>query len=203
LDTVNYAGTGLFVLAAIGLLGSPGPAIAALISVGKARGWKPSLRFYFGLQIGLATAAGFSVLGIYALVQSNSLVVWLMSALATIYLLYLAYKVAMAPVGQSKTSLNVASSVSAGLFLGVSNPKGYIAFMSLFGSFTLAANTPILDNSLKWVCCVLVMILVDFAWLVAGIQLRHIELGSGKERLLNLTLGGLIVATSVTALLSH
>ena len=46
-----------FLLSAVALLGSPGPGIAALVAVGRADGLQGGLRFYGGMQIGLAAAA--------------------------------------------------------------------------------------------------------------------------------------------------
>jgi hypothetical protein len=45
---IDIWNTGLFTLGAIMLLGSPGPAIAALLAIGKDRGFAGSLRFFWG-----------------------------------------------------------------------------------------------------------------------------------------------------------
>lgn len=54
---VDLVSAGFFVMAALALLCSPGPAIAALLAIGRLHGMVTGLRFYLGLQIGLAVAA--------------------------------------------------------------------------------------------------------------------------------------------------
>src|SRR5579863_2706118 len=91
----------LFALAATMLLGSPGPGIAALIAVGKDRGFAGGLRFYWGLQAGLALAAAVSAGGLFSLIQAAPAVVTALTALAAGYLCWLAYKIATAPIGSA------------------------------------------------------------------------------------------------------
>lgn len=69
---MDVAETARFLVAAIALLGSPGPAIAALLAVGRAEGWAGGLRFFAGLQIGLASAAAISVVGLFVVISTFS-----------------------------------------------------------------------------------------------------------------------------------
>ncbi|MEM9477426.1 MAG: hypothetical protein AAGA71_19210 [Pseudomonadota bacterium] len=59
-----------FLVAATALLGSPGPAIAALLAVGRIDGWSGGIRFYLGLQLGLGTAALITALGLFTLLSA-------------------------------------------------------------------------------------------------------------------------------------
>jgi threonine/homoserine/homoserine lactone efflux protein len=52
-----------------------------------------------------------------------------MTIAATVYLIYLAYKIASSPVGETARLTN--SSPAAGFLLGLTNPKAYLAFASL------------------------------------------------------------------------
>jgi threonine/homoserine/homoserine lactone efflux protein len=61
---MDVPSVGLFVVAAVVLLGSPGPAVAALVAIGRGEGFSRGLRFYAGLQIGLALAAAASATGL-------------------------------------------------------------------------------------------------------------------------------------------
>jgi hypothetical protein len=63
---IDHVATALFILAATGLLGSPGPAIAALLAIGKTDGFVGSLKFFTGLQLGLGLAAAVSAGGLVA-----------------------------------------------------------------------------------------------------------------------------------------
>ena len=134
MDTVAL---GLFLTAAVGLLGSPGPAIAALIAVGRARGLVGGLPYFLGLQLGLATAAGITAAGLFSLLAAFPSALRVMTIAATVYLIYLAYKIASSPVGETaQASSGAHSSPAAGFLLGMTNPKAYLAFASLLASYT-------------------------------------------------------------------
>lgn len=187
MDTVTL---GMFLTAAVGLLGSPGPAIAALIAVGRARGFVGGLPYFFGLQLGLATAAGMTAAGLFLLVAALPSALRVMTTAATVYLAYLAYKIASSPVGETAQASNGAqSSPAAGFLLGVTNPKAYLAFASLLASYTLIKGGAQQDSFAKWLLLVAVMIVVDIVWLCVGVSLRRLILSPNGERVLNVTLG--------------
>ncbi len=182
-----------FTIAAFALLGSPGPAIAALLAVGKSDGWSGGLRFFSGLQLGLASAAALSAIGLFALVNSSDSVLTIMSVLATVYLVYLAFKIATSEVGDQGNPANAMSSVLAGVMLGLTNPKAYLAFASLFASFQLVERNLISDGLSKWMIVVLVMLIVDLIWLWIGVRLGRLRMSIRCERTMNLMLGAAVI----------
>jgi threonine/homoserine/homoserine lactone efflux protein len=192
---------GAFVLAATALLGSPGPGIIALVAVGRARGFMGGLRFYAGLQVGLAVAAGIAAAGIASVLQAAPAATAAMTIIATIYLVYLAYRIATSPVGSPVGEEAPSTSAVAGLLLGIVNPKTLVAFASLFASQAIIKSDPQDDIMVKWVLCVIVMIVVDFAWLLAGAALHRWTLQPKFERALNLVLAAAIVAAAMLALM--
>jgi threonine/homoserine/homoserine lactone efflux protein len=187
MDTVAL---GIFLTAAVGLLGSPGPAIAALIAVGRARGLVAGLPYFLGLQLGLATAAGITAAGLFSLLAAFPSALRVMTIGATVYLIYLAYKIASSPVGDTAQASNGAhASPAAGFLLGVTNPKAYLAFASLLASYTLIRGSAQQDTLTKWFLLVAVMIVVDIVWLYVGVFLRGLILSPNSERVLNVMLG--------------
>jgi threonine/homoserine/homoserine lactone efflux protein len=190
---------GIFLTAAVGLLGSPGPAIAALIAVGRVRGLAGGLPYFLGLQLGLAMAAGMTAAGLISLLAVFPSALRVMTIAAAIYLIYLAYKIASAPVGKAaQTSHGAHASPAAGFLLGVTNPKAYLAFASLLASYTLIKGNAQQDTFAKWLLLVAVMIVVDIIWLYVGVSLRGLALSSNSERLLNVTLGlTVLIATGL------
>ncbi len=187
MDTVALV---IFLTAAVGLLGSPGPGIAALIAVGRARGLVGGLPYFLGLQLGLATAAGITAGGLFSLLAAFPSALHVMTIAATVYLIYLAYKIALSPVGETAQASNGAhSSPAAGFLLGVTNPKAYLAFASLLASYTLIKGSAQQDTFTKWFLLVTVMIVVDIVWLYVGVFLRGLILSPNSERVLNVTLG--------------
>jgi len=197
---VDNVALGLFILSATALLGSPGPAIAMLVAIGRAEGIARGLRFFTGLQIGLALAAAISAFGLFSLVQLVPGAMQVMAVGAAIYLLWLAWKIASAPVGVNAGEGGVLSSFTAGMFLGLSNPKAFMAFLSLFASQTLVAGSRHGDTVFKWALVVLVMIVVDIVWLMIGAGLRHARLSPRGERALNIVLGAMVVGATLLSL---
>lgn len=198
LDTANLA---LFAVAATVLLGSPGPGIAALISVGRRKGLVGGLGFYGGLQIGLAVAAAIAAAGLFSAVQTLPFAQRALAVVATAYLLYLAWKIATAPVGEPEAAKasDLAETALGGALLGVTNPKAYIAFASLMAAYPIVRRHPPLDLGIKWLVCVIVMVVVDLAWLALGVAVGKARLSPGAERTMNWIMGGLILATAVMA----
>jgi threonine/homoserine/homoserine lactone efflux protein len=192
---------GLFLVSAVALLGSPGPGIASLLAVGRTAGLARGLHYYTGLQLGLAAAAGVSAAGLFSLLQAFPALLRIMTIAATLYLVWLAYQIATAPVGMAGSDRPAASSPMAGLLLGVTNPKAYVAFASLLASQAILRGHPGSDLLVKWCLCVGVMIVVDLAWLLAGVALRQARLPARSERVLNRCLGAMILTAAVLALL--
>jgi threonine/homoserine/homoserine lactone efflux protein len=196
---VDTVATGLFLTAAVGLLGSPGPAIAALLAVGRARGFAGGLRYFVGLQLGLAMAAGITAAGLFSLLATFPSALHVMTIAATIYLVYLAWRIASSPVGEAKAYNGAHASPAMGFLLGVTNPKAYLAFASLLASYTLIKDNAQHDAFTKWMLLIAVMIAVDIIWLYIGAFLRGLSLSSRNERALNIALGlTVLIAAGLT-----
>lgn len=191
----------VFLLAALALLGSPGPAIAALLALGRAEGWSSGLRFYAGLQVGLALAAGISIAGLFTVISLFPGATAVMSGIATLYLIYLAFRIATSPVGQKSGSTSISSSPFAGFLLGITNPKAYLAFASLFTSFQIIPDNSQLDSLTKWLAVVAVIMFVDLIWLWVGVRLGQLDLSQNSERALNYVLAAAVVAAAGVALI--
>ena len=189
-----------FLLAATTLLGSPGPVIAALLSSGRSLGMRRSLPHFYGVQVGLATAAGLAALGLFGVVAAIPGAMRLMQWLACAYLCFLAYKIASSTVGQKAESEATHFSFSNGLILGMSNPKAYLAFSALFGGFVVHADGGSIDSFLKWLGCVLVMVSVDLLWLGAGARLGQLSLKPELQRTINWLMGIVIALGALLTL---
>ena len=197
-DAVNLW---LFSLAAIVFLGSPGPGIAALLAVGKEKGFSGDLSFYGRLQLGLAIAAALSAAGLFSAIRALPGATGAMTVAATCYLVYLAYSIATAPVGAdtNRASSGFASTAGGGFFIGVTNPKAYIAFMSLMASYPIIRTKPSGDLAVKWLACVAIMIVVDLIWLWLGALIRRAKPAPTIERAINAAMGRTIAVTVLFA----
>ena len=193
----------VFAVAAAALLGSPGPGIAALLAVGRARGLFGGIGYLATMQIGLAIAAGLSAAGLVGILQALPWLRHLLTIVSALYLLWLAWQVVTAPLGGEIGGAGEEARFPLwGAFtLGIANPKAYLAFASLFGSFVVVPPAGgIADAMAKWLLCVAVMAVVDFAWLLAGAWLGRITLAPKAERRMNVGMGLSIVAACALAL---
>ena len=190
----------LFLVSAVGLLGSPGPAIACLLAVGRAETVPVGLRYLTGMLFGLAIAAAVCAAGIVSARETLPSLFTVLSIAAGIYLVYLAYKIATAPVGAVRATRRLPSTFWAGLMVGISNPKAYVAFISLYASHILFQNSEFGDNLVKWLLTLAVMIVVDTAWLFVGVSLKRVNFNEQFERVMNYTLGAMVLVTTFFAL---
>lgn len=196
---VDWPALGLFIAATFPLLAAPGSVPLALAAAGRRVGWRGSLRFFAGVEIGLAAGAGLTASGLMALLAALP---WIEGALVVValgYLLFLAFRVATAPLGQQ--AADIALNPVAGAVAGLANPKALAVFAAVFSAFTLIPTHGAADAALKWVLCVALMILVDSIWVSLGIWLGTVRMPPRAERTLNVVFGVLILATALAAYL--
>jgi threonine/homoserine/homoserine lactone efflux protein len=191
---------GLFVAAATALLGSPGPGIAALLAVGKQQGWSRGLRYYAGLQIGLAVPVVGCALGLVSLLNAYPAISRVMVIAATLYLFSLAYAIATSPVGPDSSGKQQAFSPAAGLLLGMTNPKAYLACAALLASPLQLSADASANIGLKSALCMLVILVVDILWLWVGVAVGRMTLTPYAERTMNMVMGGTILLATVFSL---
>lgn len=190
----------LFLTAALLLLGSPGPGIAALVSIGRAEGFVRGLRFLSGLLAGLAVSAALSAAGLVSLVLSVPAAAKILAVAATAYLAWLAFKVATAPIAEADAPKPAASTVLGGLLLGLTNPKAYVAFVALMASYPVVPGDHSADMAAKWALILAVILAVDMAWLYVGSVAGRARLKPRTERAINVAMGATILATALYAL---
>jgi threonine/homoserine/homoserine lactone efflux protein len=194
---MNLIATTLFLLSAFALLGTPGPGIAALLVIGKLHGFVGSLRFFVGLQAGLAIAAVLCASGLLSVLSAVPTLTWVLTLAAVIYLGWLAWSIAMSPVPAAAATGEAVTTFTAGLLLGISNPKAYLAFTTLFASQTLISGSHAADAAFKWLLTIAVILIVDVAWLYAGARLGRVSLSPRIERYINVALGLTILAVAL------
>ena len=196
---MNGTAIGLFLLATVALLGSPGPGIAALLAVTRGGGLRAGLRYYAGLQVGLALAAAVSAAGLFSLLAAFPVLLKAASVVAVLYLVVLAWKIGTAPIA-APGNAGVSASPVGGFFLGITNPKAYLAFASLMASTTLVGGGVSADAALKWALIVGVILVVDIAWVLLGAVLHRAVLPPRIERAMNLVFAAAILMAALPAL---
>lgn len=177
---------------AAALMASPGPATLSVAATAAAYGLRRSLSYVIGINLGtilvlLAMALGASTL-LYALPGLALLV----SILASLYILYLAFKIATAPP-LSAESNEVAPGVLPGLFLAIANPKAYLAIGAVYSKAVLSPSSPFLDAVVKCVILSIAIIVIHAVWALAGSALTATLRNPQASRVVNLGLAAALV----------
>jgi threonine/homoserine/homoserine lactone efflux protein len=147
-------------------------------------------------RAGLALAALLSTTGFAAVIGAVPSLRFALTLASASYLLWLAWSMATsAPSGAIRaTERGRGLSLAGGFTLGAANPKAYLAFASLFGSFAIIEPAyGWLDSVVKGVVCITVTGVVDFAWVLVGVALRRIQLTATAERAMNISMAGAIL----------
>lgn len=197
----DWTALSLYLLAALALLGAPGSVPLALAAAGRRVGWRGTLPFFLGVEVGLGIGAALTAAGIMtALIAVPSIKLGLM-IVAVAYLLYLAWRTAFAPIGRLAAG-DFALNPLSGVIVGIANPKGFAAFAAIMAGFTIVPDMALWDGVVKWAGVMAVVIAVDIVWIAIGILIGSVDLSPRHERMINIGFGIAIVATAIFAFLT-
>src|SRR5262249_53132271 len=119
--------------------------------------------------------------------------------LAAAYMLYLAWRIARAPLPGTGVAAGRPPGFATGVFLGVGNPKAYVAMAALFSRFVLVHDQPPADGAAQTLMLVAMMIVVDWLWLILGAALTRALRRPRLGRAINLGFAALLVASVALA----
>jgi len=122
---------------------------------------------------------------------------------ATLYILYLAWKIATAPVGKLGNDASQVPSLASGLFLSLANPKAFAAIGAVYSGNVLVQNHVIADSLSKFAALFLVIVCVNTAWLAFGASFSRILTGQTSGKLANLAFALLLVGSVALALVPN
>jgi threonine/homoserine/homoserine lactone efflux protein len=186
------------VLAAVVVMGSPGPSTMSVTAVGAAFGLRRSLRYLAGLIAGTVTVLIAVATGVVSLLLSVPHAAPVLVAASAAYILYLAYKIATAPPLSKLDGDVTAPSFMGGFLLAIANPKAYVAIAAVFAGTTLADN-PTPDALLKTAVLALMIVVIHVAWLLAGTSFSRVFYDPTRARIANVVFAVILVATAVIA----
>jgi threonine/homoserine/homoserine lactone efflux protein len=189
-----------FILAALALCGSPGPATVSLAATGAAFGPRRSLAYTAGIDAGMVVVMSVTAAGVTGLVLAIPGATPVVAVLAALYFVHLAWRIATAPP-LGDTAPGSEPSFAAGVLLSLVNPKGYAAMAALFSGFVLIRGRPELDAALKLGVLVVIVVSVNAAWLIAGAALTRFFREPRTSRVINVAFAILLVASVGAAVL--
>ena len=186
-------------LASLVIMGSPGPSSISATATGAAFGIRRALPYVVGLILGTMTVLLAVALGLASLIVAIPAANRIISLAGSLYILYLAYKIATAPPLGDATHHATAPSILPGYLLGIANPKAYLAIAAVYAGTTLSPN-PIADATSKLAALGTMIALIHLFWLTIGVSLAHALRHPVASRCINAGMALALGATTVTAL---
>jgi len=189
-----------FSIAVFMLLITPGPGVLSTAGVGAAFGFSAGLRYVFGLFLGtnlvaLAVISGLAT-AVFAIPWSRTLLL----ILSTLYLVYLATKIAFAGSKIAFIQTQDCPGIRAGILLQAINPKAYIVNTALFSGFAFLPNALVAETLIKFLLINAIWIPIHLLWLHGGGLIQQLHLPLEKQRLINWIMAFLLLGVVGLAL---
>jgi threonine/homoserine/homoserine lactone efflux protein len=187
-------------LISLAVMGSPGPATISLVALGSVFGVRRSLKYLSGIIVGTTVILVAVATGITAVLVALPAIGSVLLGISAAYILWLAYHIATAPPLSDQTAAMDAPSLAGGAFLGVANPKSWVAIAAVFTSARLADDAAT-DAAAKIAVLTAMIIMICATWLAAGTALAPMLREPHRARVVNGALAaGLVGATALAML---
>lgn len=188
-------------LAALPLMGSPGPATLSTAAIGSAFGLRAGLPYLAGICLGTATVLLAVATGVSGLLLVVPGAVPVVTVAAAAYILYLAWRIASAPVGAPAREAGARpAGLAGGYLLAIANPKAFAAIGAVYSSVTVVAGDPLADAVTKIAALGLVIVAVNGTWLAFGALFSRWLRDPVLGRAVNIVFAVLLVVSVVAAI---
>jgi threonine/homoserine/homoserine lactone efflux protein len=196
---IEWHAIGPLVLAALAIMGSPGPATISLTACGSAYGIRRSSRYLAGIVLGTIVVLVAVATGMTAVLLTVPAVRPALLVLSALYILRLAYRIASAPP-PARLAAGRAPTLAGGLLLGVANPKAWVAIAAVVAGVHVS-HGPVTDGVVKVAVLVVLIVLINAIWLTAGAVAAPALQDPRRARTINVGLAILLVGALAAALL--
>jgi threonine/homoserine/homoserine lactone efflux protein len=186
-------------LAALPLMGSPGPATMSLAAMGAAFGIRRSISYLSGIVMGTFAVLIMIATGVTGLILARPDLVVLITFIAATYILYLAYRIATAPVLAKDIERTKSPAFIGGFLLALANPKAFAAIGAVYSGNTVLKDSALFDAAAKTLALSVVIVCVNTAWLVFGSTFSTILTDARKARIANMAFAVMLVVSVVIA----
>lgn len=191
-----------FAYAVILLIITPGPGVLTTAGFGAAYGFRPSLRYVFGLFLGTNMVMLAVITGLAAVVMSAPGLRLVLLGLSIAYLLYLASRIALAGSRIAFIEAKSPPGVMGGIALQAINPKAYVVNTTLMTGFSFMPGNLGLEIALKLLIMNAIWVPIHLAWLYAGTVLHQLDLPQRTHRAINILMALAMLAVVGLAALS-
>ncbi|WP_176037036.1 LysE family translocator [Brucella tritici] len=200
MDLVSLlAFAGILVVAA----GTPGPNVGALVARVISRGHKGVFPFMFGLWLGDAIWLSLAVWGLAALANTFHTAFLILKYVGVAYLVYLSWKMWIAPVDEVADGDAVPRQGEAGkLFLSalaitLGNPKIMVFYLAILPTVVDITHVSLVGWGELLLVMFAVLAAVDTAWVVLAAQARRFLRSPRMMRIANRTSAGMMAGAAV------
>ena len=191
-----------FSLAFFFLIITPGPGVLSVAGIGSAYGYKIGIRYILGLCLGTNLVALVVVSGLAATLLATTYLRPTLMVFSTLYLLFLAYKIATAGSEISFSKNDIKPGIIAGILLQLINPKAYVVNTAMFTGFLIYPNQFALEVILKFLIMNVIWFPIHILWLYLGVSLRKLKLSERTQRKINVFMAISLVFVVVLAIFS-
>ena len=175
---------------------SPGPNNAVLWASGLSFGFRRTLPHVLGTALGMGTLVVSVAAGLGALIEAVPAAEVVLKVVGSMYLLYLAYRVA---TSGSMTPTRVSGPLTVWQAIGFqwANPKAWIFVIATVGTFLPPQFGRIVGVALVTAMLMIIVVGTSSIWAAGGAALGRLIQDERRRRVLNLTLAVLLVASVV------
>lgn len=191
----------VLLLAALPLMGSPGPATLSTAALASAYGAARGVPYLAGICAGTTTVLAIVASGVTGVVFAVPGAAPAVTVAAAAYILYLAWTIATAPPLAGRGDGRKAPSFLPGYLLAVANPKAYAAIGAVYSSVTVVAASLAADTVAKLATLTLVIVAVNTTWLLFGAAFARYLASPRLGRAINVSFAVLLVASVAAAVL--
>ena len=181
---------------AAALMASPGPATLSVAATAAAYGLRQSVPYVMGINLGTILVLLAMALGASSLLYAVPALALPISIAASLYILYLAYRIATAPPLSGKAQ-ELAPGLWPGLLLAIANPKAWLAIGAVYSKAVLAPASAFTDAVLKCLILSAAIIIIHMMWALAGSALTAILRHPRTSRVVNLALAAILVVVVI------
>jgi len=173
---------------------TPGPSNTMLTATGAAVGLTRGLRCLVGVASGMAAMMFAAACGLGAIVLGYPTLLMAFKAAGVVFLLWLAWKIASAPVGELSAGGRPVSFVEAFAFQWL-NPKSWLVSTSAAGTYLQADMHVVAQGA--WIAGLffVVALTCGFVWLAFGVGMRRLLASPRRQRAFNIVMGALLAAS--------
>lgn len=196
LPVITFSGLVSLLASAAALMASPGPTTLSVAATAAAYGLRPSLSYVVGINLGTILVLLAMALGASTLLYALPGIALPVSIAASLYILYLAYRIATAPPLTDKTN-ELSPGLMPGLLLAMANPKAYFAIGAVYSTAVLTPSSAVSDAVLKCVILSAAIIVIHAVWALAGSAFTSVLRDPQAARVVNLILAAMLVLVVV------